>query len=107
MAGRYNAVQPTTRNGYLFGARRENIPWESEGPDTGRRFNQSKAPRMAGQKNLSGVRAGEQDAPQGVGRGFSPKDKGVWEADPREDAYLQDDPWKTFDEDLEPPITRW
>jgi len=107
MAGRFNAVQPTTRNGYLFGARRENIPWESEGPDTGRKFNQGRSTRMAGQKNLSGVRPGEKDTPHGVGRGFRPKDKGVWEADPREDAYLQDDPWKTFDEDLEPPITRW
>ena len=107
MAGRFNTVQPTTRNGYLFGARRERIPWESEGPDTGRRFQQGRQPRMAGQKDIAGLRPGEKDAPQGVGRGFVPEDKGAWETDTREDAYSQDDPWKTFDDDLEPKVTRW
>ncbi len=107
MAGRFGAVQPTTRNGYLFGARRERIPWESEGPDTGRRFEEGRQSRMAGQKDLGSLRSGVKDAPQGVGRGFVPKDQGSWEIDPRENAYEQDNPWKTFDEDLEPKVTRW
>ena len=107
MAGKFNTVQPTTRNGYLFGARRERIPWESEGPDTGRRFQQGRTPRMAGQKDIAGLRPGEKDAPQGVGRGFVPKDRGAWEINPTESAYDQDDPWKTFDDDLDPKVTRW
>jgi hypothetical protein len=108
MAGRFGAVQPQTRSGYMFGARRQDIPWESEGPDTSRRFNRQKAPRMAGDKDLSGLRPGQKDAPHGVGRGFVPEDKGAWEIDPREDAYAQDNPWDTFnDEDLEPKVARW
>ena len=107
MAGRFNAVQPTTRNGYLFGARRENIPWESEGPDTGRRFKQGRAPRMAGQKDISGLQSGYKDAPQGVGRGFVPKDSDAWETQEKDDAYTQDDPWRTFEEDLDPKVARW
>ena len=87
MAGKFNTVQPTTRNGYLFGARRERIPWESEGPDTGRRFQRGRQPRMAGQKDIAGLRPGEKDAPQGVGRGFVPKDRGAWEINPTENAY--------------------
>ena len=79
MAGRFNAVQPTTRNGYLFGARRRNIPWESEGPDTGRRFAEGRQQRMAGQINIAGITPGYQDAPHGVGRGFKPKDSDAWE----------------------------
>ena len=106
MAGRFNAVQPTTRYGYLFGARRENIPWESEGPDTGRRFQQGRAPRMAGQKDISGLRLGYKDAPQGVGRGFVPKDSDAWETQEKDDAYTQDDPWRTFEEDLDPKVAR-
>jgi hypothetical protein len=106
MAGRFNAVQPTTRNGYLFGARRENIPWESEGPDTGRRFQQGRAPRMAGQKDISGLQSGYKDAPQGVGRGFVPKDSDAWETQEKDDAYTQDDPWRTFEEDLDPKVAR-
>ena len=101
------AVQPTTRNGYLFGARRENIPWESEGPDTGRRFEQGRQQRMAGQKDIAGLRPGQKDAPYGVGRGFVPKGRDTWEVDDREEAYTQDDPWKTFDEELDPPSERW
>ena len=107
MAGRFGAVQPTTRNGYLFGARRERIPWESEGPDTGRRFQQGRQTRMAGQKDIAGLRPGQKDAPQGVGRGFVPKGTGDWEINPTENAYEQTDPWKTFDDDLEPKVTRW
>ena len=107
MAGRFGAVQPQTRNGYLFGARRKRIPWESEGPDTGRRFVQGRQPRMAGQKDLGSLRSGVKDAPQCVGRGVVPKDQGAWEIDPRENAYEQDKPWQTFDEDLEPKLTRW
>ena len=108
MAGRFGAVQPQTRNGYLFGARRQRIPWESEGPDTGKRFKKGRGPRMAGDKDISAVRSGQLDAPHGVGRGFVPEDKGAWEIDPREDAYSQEDPWKTFNEDeLEPKVTRW
>ena len=107
MAGKFNTVQPTTRNGYLFGARRERIPWESEGPDTGKRFQQGRAPRMAGQKDIAGLRPGEKDAPYGVGRGFVPKDRSAWEVDTSENAYSQEDPWKTFDDDLEPKVTRW
>ncbi len=108
MAGRFGAVQPQTRNGYMFGARRQDIPWESEGPDTAERFNRQRAPRMAGEKNLSGLRPGQKDAPHGVGRGFVPEDKGAWEIDPREDAYSQDNPWDTFnEEELEPKVTRW
>jgi len=107
MAGRFNAVQPTTRNGYLFGARRENIPWESEGPDTGRRFEQGRQQRMAGQKDIAGLRPGQKDAPYGVGRGFVPKGRDTWEVDDSENAYKQDDPWKTFDEELDPPGDRW
>ena len=107
MAGRFNAVQPTTRSGYLFGARRERIPWESEGPDTGRRFAEGRQQRMAGQKNIAGVTPGFKDAPQGVGRGFVPKGTGDWEINPTENAYEQTDPWKTFDDDLEPKVTRW
>jgi hypothetical protein len=107
MAGRFNAVQPTTRNGYLFGARRENIPWESEGPDTGRRFQQGRATRMAGQKDISDLQLGYKDAPQGVGRGFVPKDSDAWETQEKDDAYTQDDPWRTFEEDLDPKVARW
>ncbi len=107
MAGRFNAVQPTTRNGYLFGARRRKIPWESEGPDYARKFQQGRPPRMAGQRDLSGLRPGEKDAPHGVGRGFKSRDEGAWEIDPRENAYEQDNPWQTFDDDLEPKLTRW
>jgi len=107
MAGRFNAVQPTTRNGYLFGARRENIPWESEGPDTGRRFQGGRAQRMAGQKNIAGMTPGYQDAPQGVGRGFQPKDSAAWETQEQNDAYDQKDPWKTFEEDLDPKVATW
>ena len=107
MAGRFNTVQPTTRNGYIFGARRENIPWESEGPDTGRRFQQGRQTRMAGQKDIAGLRPGQKDAPQGVGRGFVPKGTGDWEINPTENAYEQTDPWITFDDDLEPKVTRW
>ena len=107
MAGRFNTVQPTTRNGYLFGARRRRIPWESAGPDTGRRFKKGRGPRMAGDRDISAIRSGQVDAPYGVGRGFVPKDSRAWEVDPREDAYSQDDPWRTFDKDLEPSITRW
>ena len=107
MAGRFGAVQPQTRNGYLFGARRKRIPWESEGPDTGRRFVQGRQPRMAGQKDLGSLRSGVKAAPQRVGRGVVPKDQGAWEIDPRENAYEQDKPWQTFDEDLEPKLTRW
>ena len=109
MAGRFGTVQPTTRNGYLFGARRRNIPWESEGPDTGRRFQEGRAPvpRMAGDVRLTTARPGYMDAPQGVGRGFVPKGTGDWEINPTENAYEQTDPWKTFDDDLEPKVTRW
>ena len=107
MAGRFNAVQPTTRNGYLFGARRENIPWESEGPDTGRRFAEGRQQRMAGQKNIAGMTPGYKDAPQGVGRGFVPKDSQAWETQGKDDAYEQQDPWKTFEEDLDPKVATW
>ena len=107
MAGRFNAVQPTTRNGYLFGARRENIPWESEGPDTGRRFAEGRQQRMAGQKDIAGMTPGYKDAPQGVGRGFQPKDSDAWETQEQNDAYEQQDPWKTFEEDLDPKVARW
>jgi hypothetical protein len=114
MAGRFNTVQPTTRNGYLFGARRENIPWESEGPDTGKRFQRgrisrsdSMPDRMAGEYAISGTRSGELDAPQGVGRNFVPKYKDAWEVEAREDAYSQRNPWQTFDDDLNPPKERW
>ena len=107
MAGRFNAVQPTTRNGYLFGARRENIPWESEGPDTGRRFAEGRQQRMAGQKNIAGMTPGYKDAPQGGGRGFVPKDSQAWETQEKDDAYEQQDPWKTFEEDLDPKVARW
>ena len=107
MAGRFNAVQPTTRNGYLFGARRENIPWESEGPDTGRRFAEGRQQRMAGQKDIAGMTPGYKDAPQGVGRGFQPKDSAAWETQEQNDAYEQQDPWKTFEEDLDPKVARW
>jgi hypothetical protein len=63
---------------------------------------------MAGQRDLSGLRPSQKDAPQGVGRGFVPKDRGAWEVDPREDAYSQDNPWDTFnEEELEPKVTRW
>ena len=114
MAGRFNTVQPTTRNGYLFGARRRNIPWESEGPDTGKRFRQGRISRydagpqrMAGDYSIAGIRHGEMDAPQGVGRGFVPKDSQAWETQERNDAYEQQDPWKTFEEDLDPKVARW
>jgi len=109
MAGRFNTVQPTTRNGYLFGARRRNIPWESEGPDTGRRFQEGRAPipRMAGDVRLATARLGHMDAPQGVGRGFVPKDSQAWETQERNDAYEQQDPWKTFEEDLDPKVATW
>ena len=107
MAGRFNAVQPTTRNGYLFGARRENIPWESEGPDTGRRFAEGRQQRMAGQKDIAGMTPGYKDAPQGVGRGFVPKDSQAWETQEQNDAYEQQDPWKTFEEDLDPKVAQW
>ena len=107
MAGRFNAVQPTTRNGYIFGARRENIPWESEGPDTGRRFTEGRQQRMAGQKNIAGVTPGFKDAPQGVGRDFVPKDQDAWETQQQDDAYTQHDPWRTFEEELDPKVARW
>ena len=107
MAGRFNAVQPTTRNGYLFGARRENIPWESEGPDTGRRFAEGRQQRMAGQMDIAGMTPGYQDAPQGVGRGFVPTDHSSWETQQEDDAYTQQDPWRTFEEDLDPKVARW
>ena len=97
MAGRFGAVQPTTRNGYLFGARRRVIPWESQGPNTGRRFQQGRMNRMAGQKDISGLRSGYLDAPQGVGRGFVPDERDAWDI---EDGA---DNWETFDERLEPP----
>ena len=107
MAGRFNAVQPTTRNGYIFGARRENIPWESEGSDTGRRFTEGRQQRMAGQKNIAGITPGYQDAPQGVGRGFVPTDRSSWETQEQDDAYTQQDPWRTFEEDLDPKVAQW
>ena len=107
MAGRFNAVQPTTRNGYIFGARREDIPWESEGPDTGRRFTEGRPQRMAGQKNIAGITPGYQDAPQGVGSGFVPTDRSSWETQEQDDAYTQQDPWRTFEEDLDPKVARW
>jgi len=98
MAGRFGAVQPTTRTGYMFGARRNNIPWESEGPDTGRRFQQGRAPipRMAGDVRLATARSGQLDAPYGVGRGFVPEERDAWEVD--------DSPttWQTFDDNLDP-----
>ena len=98
MAGRFGAVQPTTRAGYMFGARRRNIPWESEGPDTGRRFQQGRAPipRMAGDVRLATARSGQLDAPYGVGRGFVPEERDAWE--------VEDSPttWQTFDENLDP-----
>lgn len=103
------SVIPTTRNGYLFGARRSNIPWESEGPDTGRRFRQGRISRydagpsrMAGDYAVFGTRPGELDAPQGVGRGFVPADRDAWEVDQQ-----GPDAWKTFDEKLDPPSRRW
>ena len=107
MAGRFNAVQPTTRNGYIFGARREDIPWESEGPDTGRRFTEGRQQRMAGQKNIAGITPGYQDAPQGVGRGFVPTDRSSWETQEQDDAYTQQNPWRSFEEDLDPKVARW
>ena len=91
------SVLPTTRAGYLFGARRRKIPWESEGPDTGRRFQRGRGQRMAGQKNISGLRPGYLDAPYGVGRGFTPKESGAW------NVADGSDNWETFDERLEPP----
>jgi hypothetical protein len=50
---------------------------------------------------------GYQDAPQGVGRGFVPKDSDAWETQEKNDAYTQQDPWKTFEEDLDPKVARW
>ena len=96
------SVLPTTRNGYLFGARRRKIPWESEGPDTGRRFEKGTPTRMAGQRSLLGVTPNQKDAPYGVGRGFVPQDDTAWEVE-------QDGPvaWQTFDDQLDPPPTRW
>ena len=103
MAGRFGAVQPTTRNGYLFGARRRRIPWESEGPDTGRRFQQGRVSRsdsmpdrMAGEYAIFGLSPGRLDSPQGVGRGFVPEERDAWE--------VEDSPttWQTFDENLDP-----
>ncbi len=95
------SVIPTTRNGYLFGARRRRIPWESEGIDTSRKFQQGQGRRMAGQKDLSGIRPNQLDAPYGVGRGFSPQGDGAWDIqDKRND-------WQTFDEQLDPPEDRW
>ncbi len=98
------SVIPTTRNGYLFGTRRRRIPWESEGPDTGRRFQQGRGPipRMAGDVRLATARSGQLDAPYGVGRGFVPQDDTAWEVE-------QDGPvaWQTFDEQLDPPEDRW
>jgi len=47
------------------------------------------------------------DAPQGVGRGFVPKDSQAWETQEQNDAYEQQDPWKTFEEDLDPKVARW
>jgi hypothetical protein len=82
----------------MFGARRNNIPWESEGPDTGRRFQQGRAPipRMAGDVRLATARSGQLDAPYGVGRGFVPEERDAWEV---EDSPT---PWQTFDENLDP-----
>tara|TARA_B100001250_G_C19031830_1_gene457813 strand:- start:36 stop:341 length:306 start_codon:yes stop_codon:yes gene_type:complete len=94
------AVNPTTRNGYMFGARREEIPWESEGADTSRRFQQGRPQRMAGQKNILGIQLGQKDAPYGVGRNFVPEDRNSWDVDTGDDAYAQQDPWKTFDDNL-------
>jgi len=102
------AVNPTTRNGYIFGARRERIPWESEGPDTGKRFREGRISRydsgpdrMAGEYAISGTRSNQLDAPYGVGRGFVPQDEGAWD--------IQDGPdaWQTFDDKLDPPEDRW
>ncbi len=93
------SVIPTTRAGYLFGARRRKIPWESEGPDTGRKFQQGRAPipRMAGDVRLATARPGQLDAPYGVGRGFVPDERDAWDV---EDGV---DDWETFDDRLEPP----
>jgi hypothetical protein len=57
---------------------------------------------MAGQRSLLGVTPGQKDAPYGVGRGFVPQDDTAWEVE-------QDGPvaWQTFDDQLEPPPTRW
>jgi hypothetical protein len=57
---------------------------------------------MAGQRSLLGVAAGQKDAPYGVGRGFVPQDDAAWEVE-------QDGPmaWQTFDDQLDPPPTRW
>ena len=90
------SIIPTTRAGYLFGARRRKIPWESEGPDTGKRFQEGRASRMAGQKDISGLRPGYLDAPYGVGRGFNPNKSDTLEIDTSEDT------WRTFDNQLEP-----
>ena len=96
------SVIPTTRNGYLFGARRRKIPWESEGPDYGRKFQRGRgpAPRMAGDVRLGTSRPGQMDAPYGVGRGFTPEDSNAWDVEDGPDA------WQTFDENLEPQEQR-
>ena len=62
---------------------------------------------MAGQKNIAGITPGYQDAPQGVGRGFVPTDRSSWETQEQDDAYTQQDPWRTFEEDLDPKVARW
>ena len=91
------AVKPTTKAGYMLGARRRDIPWESQGPNTGKRFQRGRVQRMAGQTNIAGVTPGFKDAPQGVGRGFVPDERDAWDV---EDGV---DNWETFDERLEPP----
>ena len=88
----------------MLGARRRDIPWESQGPNTGRRFARGRVTRftggtsrMAGDVGLFGTRPGYLDAPQGVGRGFVPDERDAWDV---EDGV---DNWETFDERLEPP----
>ena len=48
-------------------------------------------------------------APHGIGysdKAVRPQDLGAWETQEKDDAYTQDDPWRTFEEDLDPKVAR-
>jgi len=75
------SVLPTTRLGYMFGARRADIPWEPSGEQGTRNFaaGHRERGRMAGDINLGGLISGEKASPHGIGFGKTPDTSTPWE----------------------------
>tara|TARA_R100001082_G_scaffold109276_2_gene86114 strand:+ start:882 stop:1136 length:255 start_codon:yes stop_codon:yes gene_type:complete len=65
----------------MFGARRNDIPWEPSGEQGTRNFEagRSERKRMAGDLDLSGLIAGKKASPHGIGFGKTPDTSTPWE----------------------------